>query len=221
MNKTTALTAPSGIKAQAIVIFGRDGAGKPHASKFLPADRDAVVKAAALMDFRALNVADDGIAELTKALPDGKIFESGKCFVPFVKLDLCTQIERYADANPEQVAVYDGPLDASADVQAADARDTVTDATADDLTRPADWHSFTVGSVVLAVDVPEDGWWEAEVTHVHESGTKAKSIPMLTLRWRMWPDDGTIIRRFDHVALIHPSQSPDGDDTGDAPADNT
>lgn len=73
-------------KVPILVVLGADIDGKWHASRFDETDATPVTRAAELMGFHVIRVTADkdevyGIAE---ALPPGKIFSSGKAFVPFV-----------------------------------------------------------------------------------------------------------------------------------------
>jgi hypothetical protein len=69
----------------ALVVFGTDSLGKPHASWFPAGEHEAAVKAAGVMNFSTLMVATDDQVELARKLPRGRIFEGGRAFVPFVK----------------------------------------------------------------------------------------------------------------------------------------
>lgn len=192
MTTKITLPGPVGKSNAAIVIFGREEGGKAHASKFTAIDREAALRAASLMKFQALNVDNDRIIEIAAMLPDGRIFDSGKAFVPFVKQELCEELERLAQTT----SGLEVPI---MEVATAPAEDEVTQK---QKAGPKDRADIAVGHVVLAVDVPDDGWWEAIVERVHASGTKAEPLLMLTLRWKLWPEEATLIRRADHVALL-------------------
>ena len=69
----------------ALVLFGRDQAGKPHASWFDAASVDLAAKAAGLMSMRAVPVETDELREVAASLPRGRLFSSGRAFTPFVK----------------------------------------------------------------------------------------------------------------------------------------
>jgi hypothetical protein len=75
--------AQSGLAA--LIVFGLDEAGKPHASSFGQADAELAEKAARLMGLRILRVETHEHREIAAKLPQGRVFESGKGFVPFVK----------------------------------------------------------------------------------------------------------------------------------------
>ena len=78
-----AVTFPPAIPA--LVLFGRDQAGKPHASWFDAPSAELATKAAGLMSMRAVPVESDELRELVTGLPRGRVFSSGRAFTPFVK----------------------------------------------------------------------------------------------------------------------------------------
>jgi len=59
---------------------------------------------------------------------------------------------------------------------------------------PKSWAEIQVGSLVLAHEGLEEGWWEAVVTEMHGD--------VLTLRWRDYPDLAAIARNRNEVALL-------------------
>jgi hypothetical protein len=71
-------------KAPAIVLFGKDEKSKPHASYFDEADLAGATKAAELMQMRVLKITTDEHRTTAAELPRGRVFASGKAFVPFV-----------------------------------------------------------------------------------------------------------------------------------------
>ena len=73
-------------KVPITVALGIGLDGKPHASRFADSDAPLVERAAQLMGFHAIQVPPDneelhGVAE---SLPRGRIFSTGRAFVPFV-----------------------------------------------------------------------------------------------------------------------------------------
>ena len=69
----------------AVVVFGRDDAGQPHASAFDATTAELAEKAAGLMGMRVLRLDTDEQRAVAAKLPRGRVFESGRAFVPFVK----------------------------------------------------------------------------------------------------------------------------------------
>jgi len=212
----------------ALIVFGKDEGDKPHASRFAVEDGAAAVKAAGLMGYRALAVGDDDVGEIAARLPAGRIFQSGKAFVPFVKAEVFEALAAHAEAHPDQVQVppvqavqadggddpVAGAIAASTASRADDAGDVDDGADKPAVTFPADWAEIGVGARVLATEGPDDGWWEAIVRHVHDSGFGAHVVRMLTMEWESWPDEPSFVRRADHVALIPPAYNAARYDAG-------
>jgi hypothetical protein len=199
----------------AIILFGTDDSGKPHASTFNIDQRHDAIKAAGLMGFRALAVEGEILTVLAAKIPAGKVFSSGKGFVPFVKREVGAQLDKFATDHPDQLITVPAPVeDASSSAEDTDGPDANYVTAADE--QPKSWTDIKLGSRVLAVDDPDDGWWVAIVQHVHESGTQGHPCPMYKLKWEAFPDDAAFNRRFDHVALVHPDYPFDTDGEGEA-----
>jgi hypothetical protein len=71
--------------APALIVIGHDDKDKPHAAWFKEADTAKATEAAVLMQMQAVPVTGDDLRALADHLPQGKLFTSGKAFVPFVK----------------------------------------------------------------------------------------------------------------------------------------
>jgi hypothetical protein len=197
----------------AIILFGTDDSGKPHASTFNIDQRHHAIKAAGLMGFRALAVEGETLTGLAAKIPAGKVFSSGKGFVPFVKRDVGALLDQFATDHPDQLITVSAPVEeASSSAEDIDGPDAGYVIAAKE--QPKSWTDIKLGSRVLAVDDPDDGWWVAIVQHVHESGTQGHPCPMYKLKWEAFPDDAAFNRRFDHVALVHPDYPFDTDGEG-------
>src|SRR4051812_33070637 len=167
---------------------------KPHASRFAEDDAPLVARAAELMGFHAIRVPPDeaelhGIAE---GLPLGKIFATGRAFVPFVsraafdKLAALVEDGVTIEARAAEGPAPFYPMDEMCTAEAAEAADAL-------------WSKIEVGTVVLAAqpDVYGPGWWEGVVVGIDGDD--------LTIRW---VDDPTVepfevFRR--EVGLRHPA----------------
>jgi hypothetical protein len=182
-------------KVPIIVVLGFDVDGKPHASRFDERDAPFVARAAELMGFHVIRVPADNDEQHATAekLPLGKIFASGRAFVPFVgrtvfdKLttlvagDITERAPKPIGAPPTEPDVS---LTADAETGPPDAYETM-------------WATVEIGSMVLATQPSDyDGWFESIVVGVNGDD--------LTLRWR----DGSDEKRFRvsrrNVALLHP-----------------
>ena len=67
----------------ALILFGRDDAGKPRASWFDALSADLARKAADLMKMRVLQVETEEQKEVARRLQPGRVFASGRAFTPF------------------------------------------------------------------------------------------------------------------------------------------
>ncbi|QCI98836.1 hypothetical protein [Agrobacterium larrymoorei] len=173
-----------------IIILGRDDKRKPHASFFPATDTRPAEKAAELMGMFALKVESDEIRSLLTRLPQGKLFDSGKAFVPFVKQDLYNEIA--AHLSDEERERLEQPR-AAPEPPPADVTHPVRPKSL-----PDSFDKIIVGSVVLATEGPLEGWYEAKVMEVKAEGS-------LRLQWRDYLDDPAFTRRIDQVAIIHPA----------------
>ncbi|KQQ01895.1 hypothetical protein ASF59_02785 [Methylobacterium sp. Leaf121] len=189
----------SAAPSPAIILFGRDERGRPHASHFRG---DAVVEvesAARLMGLHLATADTEVLRDFATRLPAGRLFPSGKGFVPFVKADL---YERLLAAT----GTLGMPMPARASGKAGDAPPPAgagsagkggADAPGGAPKAPRDWAAIGIGSTVLACQGPMEGWWEAVVLF-----TKANDT--FVLRWRDFPDDGEITRARKDLALLPP-----------------
>ena len=62
---------------------------------------------------------------------------------------------------------------------------------------PRSWDDIDVGQLVLAQEVPGEGWWETIVV--------ARDNDMLTLKWRDYPKYPQLVRHRASVALLKPT----------------
>ena len=72
----------------AVILFGKDETSKPHASFFPESDLAGALNAAALMKMRVLRTDTAARRAVAADLPQGRVFASGKAFVPFVAAPL-------------------------------------------------------------------------------------------------------------------------------------
>lgn len=175
----------------ALIVFGRDKDGKPHASTFSEVDAALATRAASLMGMRTLAVVTDEHRSVASQLPLGRVFASGRGFVPFVKKGLYERLSALADPASEGDAVLSSP--GSENLQQRPGGDASEAAEQ----RPTTWSEITAGSMVLIHGGGDDGWFEAEVV-------EAKADDLFTLRWRDWPDLPIMIRTRAHIALLNP-----------------
>lgn len=194
--KSAKTDKPDGAKDAALIVLGRDEAGKAHASWFAEADRPLAETAARLMGFAALGVAADGVRALARHLPQGKVFASGRAFVPFVRASLYEQLLDHLPEGAVEAAR------AAAEADTADAPQTeptgpnaYAEASGREQTR--DWKTLKKGDIVLACEKPGEPWYPATIVEEKGSG-------LVVLRWRDYEDDPAITRRREHLGLLHP-----------------
>lgn len=199
---------PKETRAAALVLFGLDERGKAHAAWFANDHAEAGTAAAEAMCMFALPVEDDAVRALAGQVPQGKIFASGKAFVPFVKASLFDALVMHLPEDQREQARQ--PVSASGGKAssngyavasgAADGRGAGAATVQHDF--PADWSKIKVGSVVLASEGRDDGWYEADVLEVLP-GNRFK------LRWHDWPDLPKFERTVTEIALLHPQYKLD------------
>jgi len=176
-----------------VVIFGLDDSGKPHASSFVASDAALATKAASLMGMKLLCVTTEHQHSVAERLPKGKVFASGKGFVPFVKASLFAELVAVA---PEAV-VPDLPVEEAGE-RPLGALTQVEGPLGGNLSRPAHWTAIEAGAVVLAAAATDVGWYECVVL-------SAEGDDQLCLQYCEWPNEPVFSTRRSQVALIHPA----------------
>lgn len=165
----------------AVIVFGKDEADKPHGSWFAAADAELAERAAALMAMRVLPVTTAEHRAIALELPEGRVFASGRGFVPFTKASLYERLTAFPEAFQPAA-----PAEAGAD--------PLPPATG----TPTHWNEVIVGSLVLAHEGEGyAGWYESIVVEDRGGST-------FVLRWRDWPDEPAFERRADQLALLPP-----------------
>ncbi|WP_245930806.1 hypothetical protein [Methylobacterium radiodurans] len=190
-----------------LILFGRGTVDRPRAAWFGATDAEAATAAAATMQLRTFTVADEAARDLAKHLARGRVLPSGRAHVPFVKQELYTRLLALADDEARPV----GNGNASKGATVAIAGATPARAAAEpSATRPGE-RTFVgdskpesrdeigLGSVVLAHDGPDEGWWEAEVIGINGR--------VFSLRWQGWPTEPTILRKAGELALLPPGEA--------------
>src|SRR3954469_24546886 len=92
-------TALAARKDVPVIVFGRDHSGKAHASWFSADDAELAGKAAKKMGLSLVQPDSGEHRTLADKLPKGRVFASGRAFVPFIKETLFTQLESAAKAS--------------------------------------------------------------------------------------------------------------------------
>ena len=209
MNDNVANVGPELVSSPTLLplaVFGRDEGGKAHASRFVAAEAALAEKAAGLMGMRVLRLETAEHEALGAKLPAGRVFESGRAFVPFVKGALFDELDKTPEAftparPPEAEAPAAAPRKAKGGRPgraAAAAAKQPEDAAPGPIAPPADRDGIMVGHRVLAAEenAPEV-WYLAEVTAL-------KGPALLQLRWvgEQYDAEPLIVRHRDHLALL-------------------
>ncbi len=126
------------------------------------------------------------MAELAKKLPTGRLYSTGRGFVPSVGQSLYGKLV-------EQLKLAGQPVPNDAEQPKGDQSGTAE--AASDL--PTSWDDIAVGHLVIAHQSAIAGWWEAIVL--------ARDGDMLTLKWRDYPDEANVLRHAGTVALLKPT----------------
>ena len=185
----TAETIPAEIPA--VVLFGRDETNKPHASCFTESEVAAAKRAAALMGMTLLPVSTDEQRALAAKVPRGRIFGTGRAFVPFIKAPLLQELESAAvkagiDTKASRKARAWEPVGPREDAP----------------NQPKHWDEIGVGSIVLAATPPKFlDWFECVVIAVEGDE--------LRLAFCDWPHQPPFVRPRSEVGLLHPTYVPE------------
>ena len=86
MTKQTNGAAPD------LIVLGRDEAGKPQAARFPASQSDLATKAAKAMNLVVGKADGAALAELAEKLPTGRLYATGRGFVPPVRRNLYDKI---------------------------------------------------------------------------------------------------------------------------------
>ena len=97
MTKETNGTGPE------LIVLGWDEAGKPRAARFPTAKTDLVAKAAKAMNLTVCKADGAALAELAKKLPSGRLYATGRGFVPPVGRSLYDKLVEQLKLAGQQV----------------------------------------------------------------------------------------------------------------------
>ena len=189
-------TAPDTIDE--LFVIGLDKAGKPQGARFRRCD-DRVVHAAFGMSLQSISLASPTFAEIGMKLPQGRLYASGKIFVPNIRRDLFDKLKAVL-ATPEDGSHIFPSVDPVSDPAGGDATPSanppVPCVSPMIAGLPRSWESVGVGHMVLVHASAEDGWWECVVT--------AREDDVLTLKYRDYPKQPIMVRHISTVALVNP-----------------
>src|SRR5215207_5689845 len=162
----------------AVIVFGYNEHRIPQAAWFPQAEADLATRAALLMGLRVLKIEGDEHRELATRLRQGQVYAADRTFAPAVQRELF-----------DKLSVLAGPAVAPSLAEITAAKDQAA-------SRPASWEAIAVGSLVIAHESQEDGWWEAIVVAIEKD--------QLVLRWRDYARQPCVRRGRLEVALLPP-----------------
>ena len=172
----------------------------------LQGDATLATKAAALMNLRVLPVRTEAERALAARVPKGRVFASGKAFVPFIKASLYLELQTAALNSgitplklPTASATGGGGQAKPGAPQLPPPNKLPSGAGT--TKQPCGWADIQVGAVVLTMEPPYRDWFEAEVLAV-------QGEDLFTLRWRDWPELPPVVRRRVQLGLMHPAHQP-------------
>ncbi|MGY4368446.1 hypothetical protein ACVW1A_004511 [Bradyrhizobium sp. LB1.3] len=171
-----------------LFVFGLDGDGKPRGARF-PEFNEKIVGAASQMNLAAVHPASPGVTEIAMKLPVGRLYASGKAFVPPIRRDLLSKLRAALEAPDDESHVHQ-PAPAPSAEKAKEGGVVAAGL-------PRTWESIAVGQLVLVEDDdPGFGWWPCLVIKREDQ--------VLTLQLRDYPDKGTYVRHVAQVGLVNP-----------------
>jgi hypothetical protein len=192
-----------------VVLFGVDDHGKPKAARFPEDQANLATKAAGQLKLQVLAIVGPSIADLASRIPAGRIHANGRGFVPYIRRDLYAKLVAAA-GMPAQ----GGKLSSQAAASSGSAAGLHQNG---DGGLPKNWGEIGAGHVVIALDEPGEGWYDAVV--VETSGD------MLTMRWRDYPRERRFSRHRLSVGLLYPhglpATNPNSHSPGSKPAKPT
>ena len=166
-------------KVDQLFVLGRNENGKPRGARF-PEVKDDIVHAAMLMNCSVIHPASASFAGLAMKLPKGRIYSSGRAFIPNIRSDLFEKLTTILANSEDTSSVHTlGQVEVSPGVPL-----------------PKNWDEVEIGSMVLIHENPEDGWWEAIVLERRDD--------VLRLQLRDYPKLPIYERHISAVALVNP-----------------
>jgi hypothetical protein len=168
-----------------LVVVGYGDRETPRGARFNGADRDLVAKAADLMGLNLYEATTTEAVAAAEKLPVGRLYASGRGFVPNIRLDLYSQVlaALTAGTNPPVPAHF--------------GKDGLPSARG----LPRTWDELGPGHLVIAQESHANGWWEAIVL--------ARQGDMFTIRFRDYPKLPSYIRHRSSIALMgFPPEDP-------------
>ena len=196
MTKPKSATSPP-----VLILYGLDTDGRPRAAVFNAAQADLATKAAESLELQVLRIETAEQIDLARQVPSGEILAPGRGNVPVVRKELFDKLLALVPApgsGPSQEAASAAEVDAVPSATTTDNSEPASKAPPPKQP-PTTWAEIDVGDLVLAENWdPETGWFEAVV--LEQVGDDE-----FKLRFRDYPEEGTLVRRRNQLALLSPA----------------
>jgi len=181
--------------ADKFFVFGIDSAGKPRGARFADFN-DRALKFALEIGMVGVHPASPTFTEQAMKLPPGRLYASGKAFIPNIRRDVVKELNAILSSAGETSQQHRSSPPTE---RANDSPSELPIASG----LPRSWDSIEVGQVVLAEeDGINEGYWACLV--VKREGD------VLTLRLRDFPKQRQqYVRHVAQVALIYPGPAPE------------
>ena len=145
-----------------LFAFGLDEKGKPRGARFTQYT-DQLVSAVLDMGLNFVIAPSPAFADAAKKLPEGRHYASGKAFIPNIRqvlLDELVSIVRQPGDTSQAYRLEEKP-NATPGENASEPPVRCASPITSGL--PRSWEAVNVGHMILAMESPADGWWEAVV----------------------------------------------------------
>jgi hypothetical protein len=178
-------------------VLGFDNKGKPRGARFAEYNERVLNFVSDLM-LTSVYPASAAFAEAAMKLPPGRVYASGKAFVPPVKRDLVEKLAHILNQPGDESKTFKLAYPPGQTPEQEGNPEEAKIRTISPVTfgLPRTWDSIQAGHVVLIHESPADGWWEATVLEREDE--------ILTLRFRDYPRQPKFQRHISQVALINP-----------------
>ncbi|WP_114011675.1 hypothetical protein [Cohaesibacter intestini] len=181
----------------ALVVITKDVSGVARGSWFAASDAKVAKASAKAAGSVAVVVKGTKIMGLAQRVPKGRIFDSGKLFMPRIQGEVFDKLMGFA---PQADKAPQLQLVASSDADSAGSSSEASVASSASVIEgkvPDEWSKLGVGSLVLARDVEEESFYLAVII--------GKTGPInFTLRWRDYTDEPNFQRQVSDLAMLHP-----------------
>jgi len=165
-------------------VFGITSTGESRGARFTEFN-DRALKFALSIGMVGVHPASPAFTELATKLPAGRLYASGKAFIPNVRRDVVKELNAILSSAADTSQQHRPPATTGEPQTIASGL-------------PRSWESIEVGQVVLAEeDGVNEGYWACVVVK--------READILTLRLRDFPKQKQqYVRNVAQVALIYP-----------------